>query len=432
MRLIKNFILHGRHFIKTQPSSINYGIDGLLVVGAMAIAANNNNLFATRLGATADQLAMLHFFPSIFALVLLIPAGIFADSLRNKRRMISIMLVLAAFFFVVVSTSAFVPIHTVSFFLIFFALAAVSVNGLYNLAWQAFFPEAVPEKERNTVLTFRARMTMIVSLVAPLAIGGILLSVPSDGGKIITHQIFYLLAAVLLAVNALHFKKIKAVTPAEPKRVSLSEMKTAGKRLLGNKQFILFTLVILFFHMMWHMDWTMYFVGQERYLQMNELLLSLTPAGGMLAQLLTLKFWSKRSAKQGPDRPLTYGILGLALNPVAMIIGTSLPNPAGTVVFLTLHFVATLAFANVTLNVFQCLLKVVDEEYRSFSISIYTCLIMLSNAIMPRIGVAMYNGLGGNLNALRMMFAIAFVLRIVATGLWVLRVRYFKRAEGAA
>ena len=430
MRLMKKLILQGRHFIKTQPLSVNYGIDGLLVVGAMAIAANNNNLFAVRLGATADQLAMLHFFPSIFALVLLIPAGVFSDSLRNKRRMISIMLLLAAFFFVVVSTSAFVPIHTVSFFLIFFALAAVSVNGLYNLAWQAFFPEAVPEKERNTVLTFRARMTMIVSLVAPLAIGGILVSIPSDEGKIITHQIFYLLAAVLLVVNALHFKKIKAVMPAEPKRISWSEMKTAGRRLVGNKQFILFTLVILFFHMTWHMDWTLYFVGQERYLEMNELLLSLTPAGGMLAQLLTLKFWSKKSARQGPDRPLKYGILGLALNPVAMIVGTSLPNPAGTIVFLILHFVATLAFANIMLNVFQCLLKVVDEEYRSFSISIYTCLIMLSNAIMPRVGVVIYNGFGGNLNALRMTFVIAFVLRIAATGLWVLRVRYFKRTEG--
>ena len=435
MKKVREMIANGRHFVKTQPLSMSYGMDGLLVLGAMSFSSNTSNLFATRLGATADQLALLHLIPSALALILLIPAGIFADSLRNKRRMITVSLFMAAAFFLVVSTSAFVPVYPVYFFLIFVALATVSVNGLYNLAWQAFFPEAVPEASRNTVLTFRARMTMLVQMILPLAIGAILVAVPTYAGKIATHQIFFLFSALLLTVNAIHFRKIKAIRPAEPKRVSFTEMKTAGRRLLGNKQFIVFTLVILFFHMMWQMDWTMYFVGQQRYLEMNELMLSITPASGMLAQLLTLKFWSKRSAKEGPDRPLTYGILGLALNPIAMIVGVSIGGTVGIAVFLTMHFIATLAFANVALNLFQCLLKVVDDEYRSFSISIYSCLIMLSNATMPMVGVALYNALGAGLNGLRMMFAIAFVLRIVATGLWVLRVRYFrayeKRSEAA-
>ena len=429
MKKVRDMVANGRHFAKTQPLSMSYGMDGLLVLGAMSFSSNTSNLFATRLGATPDQLALLHLIPSVLALILLIPAGIFSDSLRNKRRMITVSLFLAAAFFLVVSTSAFVPAYPVYFFLIFVALATVSVNGLYNLAWQAFFPEAVPEPQRNTVLTFRVRMTMMVQMVLPLAIGAILVAVPTYGGKIVTHQIFFVCSAVLLAVNAVHFRKIKAVQPAAPKRVSFAEMKTAGGRLVRNKQFIIFTLVILFFHMVWQLDWTMYFVGQQRYLEMNELMLSLTPAGGMLAQLLTLKFWSKRSAKQGPDRPLTYGILGLALNPIAMILGVSIGGSAGTAVFLVMHFVATLAFANVALNLFQCLLKVVDDEYRSLFISIYSCLIMVSNAVMPRVGVGLYNVLGADLNGLRMMFAIAFVLRIVATGFWMLRVRYFRAYE---
>jgi MFS family permease len=370
---------------------------------------------------------MLHFFPSLFALLLLIPAGVFADSLKNKRRMISVMLLAAAVFFVVVRASAFVPVHTVYFFLLFFALAAVSVNGLYNLAWQAFFPEAVPETERNNVLTFRARMTMIVALIVPLLIGEVLTAIPSEQGKILTHQIFYVLAALLLVANAFHFRKIKAVLPAKPQRISFSEMKTAGKRLINNKQFIFFTLAILFFHMTWHFDWTLYFIGQATYLQMNERMLMLTPVASTVAQLLTLKFWSKKTAKQGADTPLTYGILGLCLNSVAMMVGTSIVAPFGMYVFLLLHFIAMFTFANITLNIFQCLLKVVDEKYRSFSISIYSCLIMLSNAIMPLTGVALYNILGGNLNALRAAMFITLVLRLGSTGLWVLRVKYFKR-----
>jgi len=429
MKFIKNIYIRTQQFIKNQPSSVNYGIDGLFVAGAMGIAANNNNLFAMRLGATSTQLGMLHFFPSLFALILIIPAGLFTDSLKNKRRMISVMLFLAAIFFIVVSTSAFIPIHTVYFFLIFFALAAVSVNGLYNLAWQSFFPEAVPDKDRNTVLTFRARMTMIVSMIAPLLIGEILTAIPSDEGKIRTHQLFYVLAALLLVINAFHFRKIKAVLPAKPQRISFAEMKTASKRLLSNKQFVFFTLAILFFHMTWHFDWTLYFIGQATYLQMNERMLMLAPVTSTLAQLITLKFWSKMTARRGSEIPLAYGILGLCLNPIAMIVGTSLPAPVGMYVFLVLHFIAMFTFANITLNIFQCLLKVVDEECRSFSISVYSCLIMISNAVMPMVGVAIYNGLGGNLDALRITFVIAFVVRIVAMGLWILRVKYFKRGE---
>jgi len=415
-----------RSFVRTQPLSVNYGIDGILVAGALGIAVNNNNLFAQRLGADDFQLSLLQLVPSLLTLFLLIPAGLFADSLRNKRLMMSVMLVVSGIFYAVVSTSAFVPVHSVYFFVVFLAIASVAVNGMYNLSWQSFFPEAVEATRRNMVLTFRARMTMIVQLIAPLAVGAILTSIASDSGKIAAHQLFYILAAVMLITNAFHIRKIKAVAPNEPKRISFSEMKIAAKRLAGNKKFIVFALVILFFHATWQMDWTLYFIGQANYMQMNELLLSFAPVGSMLAQLITLKFWSKLNTKRGVEFTLTFGIFGLVINTIAMMVGVSLPAPFGIIVFLTLHFIAMLTFANITLSLFQCLLKVVDEEYRSFSISIYTCLITLSNAVMPMMGVLLYRAFGGDLNGFRYAFMVVFALRIVAGLLWMLRNKYAK------
>jgi len=423
VRIFKNFYTRTRHFAKANPTTVNYGIDGILVFGAMTMAANNNNLFAMRLGASDFQLSLLHFFPSLFGLLLMIPAGFFADSLKNKRHMVSGTLLMASVFFLVASLSAFIQSHTVYFFLLFVSLATTSVNGLYNLAWLAFFPEAVPEEERNTVLTFRARMTMIVSLFTPFIVGAILAAVPSEEGKIITHQIFYVVSALLIVLNALHVRRIKAILPAKPQRITRAEMKLAVRGLLGNKKFLLFTLLILFFHITWHFDWTLYFIGQATYLQMNEFMLMMAPITTTIAQLLTIKFWSKLNTKIGPEKVLTFGILGLSLNPIAMIVGTSLPAPMGMYVFVVLHFLAMLTFAIVTLNVFQCLLNVLGEEYRSFTISIYSCLMMISNAVMPLAGVALYSGLGGNLNALRIAFLIGFVMRLVAAGLWWLRVR---------
>jgi MFS family permease len=417
-----------RGFALENPLTVKYGVDGLIVFAAISIAVNNHAIFALRMGAGDFQLSMIQFLPQILNMVLLIPAGLFADSLINKRRMMSGALIMGAAFFVMAGLSAFIPVHTVYLFLGFVALGNVC-NAMYNMSWQAYFPEVVAEDGRNAVLTFRARVTMIVSVLMPLVTGGVLASVQSHEGKIWVHQIFYIIIGILLVVNAVFLRRIKATMPAVPKRISGTQFKTAVKRLAKNKHFIGFAAVALFFHITWHMDWTLYFIGQANYLMMNEFLLSLTGVGATLAQLVTLAFWSRKNARYGVEKPVTFGILGLALCPIAMILALSVPARIGIVTFLIANFIAHMTFATISLNFFQCLLKVVDKEYRSLSISLYTCFIMASNAVLPVAGVAVYRALGGDMYALRYTFWIVFFLRIIAAGVWRLRIYMMKKGE---
>jgi MFS family permease len=415
--MIKMNLAHARDFAAANPLAVKYGIDGLLMMGAISLAVNNHSIFALRLGAGDYHLSLIQFIPQILNMIILIPAGLFADSLINKRRMMSAALVMAAFFFILAGASAFIPVHTIYFFLGFVALANVS-NAIFNLTWQAYFPEVVGEDERNRVLTFRARITMIVSIIMPLVSGGVLALVASHNGKIIVHQIFYTLVGVMLISNAIFLRKINAARPAAPRKISRAQFGEAVKQVVKNKPFMGFVAVALFFHITWHLDWTLYFIGQANYLGMNEFLLSLTGVGATLAQLLTIGFWSKQNVRRGVEVPVTYGILGLAFCPVAMILGLSLPGWLGAPVFLFANFVAHMAFATIALSFFQCLLKVVGEEYRSLTISIYTCFIMASNAVFPVVGVALYRHLGADASALRNAFVIIFFLRIIAAALW--------------
>ncbi|MCL2499702.1 MAG: MFS transporter [Defluviitaleaceae bacterium] len=417
-----------RAFAIGNPLAVRYGVDGLLIMGAISIAVNNHAIFALRMGAGDFQLSMIQFLPQILNMIFFIPAGLFADSLINKRRMLSGALIMAAAFFMMAGLSAFVTVHTVYLFLGFVAMANVCI-GMYNLSWQAYFPEVVAEDRRNAVLTFRARITMIISVLMPLVSGGILASVQSHEGKVIVHQIFYAVVGLLLITNAVWLRRIKAAMPAAPKRVSGAQFKAAVKRLAGNKPFIGFGAVALFFHITWHMDWTLYFIGQANYLHMNEFLLSLTGVGATLAQLVTLAFWSRKNARYGVEKPVTFGILGLALCPIAMILALSVPARMGIPVFLAANFIAHMAFATIALNFFQCLIKVVDKEYRSLSISLYSVFIVASNAVMPVAGVALYRALGGNMYALRNTFWIVFFLRIIAALVWRLRIYVMKKGE---
>ena len=425
---ISSYLARVKSFRENNPTAADYAIDGILALGAVNLAANNNNLFAQRLGAGDFHLAMLQFLPQMLNLFLLIPAGLFADSLANKRRMLSAALVAAAVFFVAGAAAGFTAVQPLFFFLAFLSLANASIM-LYNISWQGYFPEVVAEGMRNNVLTLRTRMGILVSLVIPLISGGVLSVIPSEHGKIIAHQFFYGVVAVMLISNAVHLRKIKAIDPVPPKKIRLEAIKKAGARLLKNRHFKIFAGAALFFHMTWQIDWTLYFIGQANYLGMNEFQLGLAAVGSTSAQLITLKFWSKRNQRIGPGKTMTFGLLGLCLNPIVVIVATSIPLSFGPAAFLIMHTISMLTFATIGLNLFQCLMPVLDEEYRGFSISVYTSLITLSNAVMPVVGVAIYRALGGNLNGLRMAFAIVFVLRIIASGLWWLRLKYLAPAE---
>jgi hypothetical protein len=323
------------------------------------------------------------------------------------------------------SGGEFNPAYSIYFFLVFLALAAGSV-ATYNISWQSFLPEVVDIKERNYVLTKRSHMDVFISIPLPLLVGTILLHTAAVRGKIMVHQFFYFFTALFLVLAALNYRRIIAVRAVAPKAVSFPEIKKSAGSLLRNRQYLLFIAAALFFYMMWHFDWTLYFIGQVTYLKMNEFQIGLTTLGATAAQFLTMRFWSRVNEKHGVVLPVTFGILGLSLCPVVMIISTSLPVSIAPYVFLSLHAIVSIPLATTTLNMLQCLLQAADEDNVSFSISVYTCLVCLSNAVMPVAGIALYRALGGDRNGLRLAFAIIFVLRIAAAGLWLLRWKRLK------
>jgi len=409
-------------FVKVNPIAARYIADGFFIAFATSIAINNYNLFAMRLGADEFQLSLIQFLPQIFTMLVLIPGGLLMDSLRNKKRIVIIMLVVVMLGYLFCVLSPYAGSYSIAFFLgsLSFAGAALA---LHNIAWQSFFPTVVDLTNRNYVLTLRTRIFLFISMIAPLLTGIILACIRSLNGKIIAHQIFFIVSILVFLLAIFNFNKFRRSRSIVPKRITLPEIKRSFASLSRNKPFLMFAAVALFFHATWHFDWTLYFISQVNYLHMNEFQLGLAPLGAAAIQLLTLKFWSRKNEKHGVVLPFTFGILGLSLCPVFMIVAVSLPPSLGPHLFVVLHIIAHIPFATITLNLFQCLLLVVDEENRSLSMSVFACLICLSNAVMPVAGITLYRALGGDLNGLRYAFAIIFALRIAAALLWLLRWR---------
>lgn len=425
MKKVKNILTRAAHLVPKDSTMLRYAVDGLFITAGVNMVANNNNLFASRLGADDYQLSLLQFLPQAVNLLILIPGGLFADSLRNKRRMVMGALFAAASLYLCMGFAPLVFAQPLYVYITLLSIATGAVM-LHSISWQSFFTEVVDIRARNRVLTFRTLACAFIGMLVPLITGAVLSKIDTVSGKVAAHQSFFFAAASLLFLAAYNFRKFTAVNPAKPKRLTFTEIKKAGRSLVKNKAFLYFAATALFFYLTWQMDWTLYYIGQAQYLQMNEFLIMLTVVGGTTVQFATMRFWSRKNEKYGVVLPVTFGIIGLGICPIVMITATSMPPAIGPYVFLVLNSAANLCFATISLNMFQCLMQVLNDEYRSLSISIYTCMTCLTNAIMPVAGVALYKKLGGDLNALRNTFWIIFALRIIAAALWFIRWKKIK------
>lgn len=397
-----------------------FAVEGILFALVNSLLLYNNSLYAIRLGATDLELSFLSTFPQLVGFLVLIPGGILTDRMPNKRRMVILSLSLLASAYLLISL---VPVLQANRFYVFLVFLSFSLGPLmiYNASWQAYFSDMVPVDQRNGALTMRTRAMFLASILIPLLCGTLLASVSEIGVKIRMHQFFYLSVFVIIVFQIFVHTRIQGGNSGKQTIIKLAEIKNAVLDLAHNKRFLGFAGVALFFYMTWQLDWTMYFVGQVRFLKLNEAWLSYASIGAALMQFSTIGIWSRVNEKRGVRFSIILGSLGLSLCPLSIIIATSVPHDTGPLLFLILNTLSNLAFATIPLGILQGLLQVIPGENKTLSISIYTVLITLSNAIMPMVGVKLFTFLGANLQALHQTFYIIMVLRIIAASLWILR-----------
>ncbi|GHU93537.1 hypothetical protein FACS1894208_03170 [Clostridia bacterium] len=417
-------------FMKSETNRLAaiFALEGAIFAAVTNLANNNNNLFAQRLGFTDTQMGLLSGLPQLVGLLVLLPGGILADRLRNKRGMLIAALCSAAALYAGIAASPFLGEYAVAGFLGLLALSAAPI-AIYNMGWSAFFSDVVTIERRNGILTVKNYVVFAVGILAPLITGFLLSNAPDNGGKIALHQIFYAVAAICLVAQTFALRRVRGgdVTPTGGRNVR--DYAAAAVRLARDKKFLGFVGVALFFYMTWHLDWTMYFIGEVRYIGLDEAWLAYVNVGNALVQAVTIPIWSKINNRKGARFGMIFGAIGLAMNPVAIVTASFMPAAAAKPVFLALNTLAGFALCTTSLNILQNLLEAVPDADKTLSISLYTCLITFSNMAMPMAGVQIYRALGADLQALRSFFVIVFALRAAATGLWFLRWKADRRAR---
>lgn len=402
-----------------------YAWEGVLFTLIITIAHNNNSLYASRLGAQAADLALISSLPPIVGMFLLIPFTMFMGRLKNKRSVVMLSITALGLVYVMAGLSAFSGTSSVNLLIALLVIANIPMS-IYNTSWQAFFSDAVPTNDRNLVYGHRTRMNTAVGIVVPLIAGGIL-TIAAGTGKIVVHQIYYFLTFPLALLQVYFLKKVPG-GDIEQQRITIKDLKIAARALRKNRVFLGFMAVALLVYCGWQMDWSLFFIAQFKYLNLNETGLSLIAVLSAIGQFVALGLWSRLAVRKGVRFVFFIGAAGFAFCAVIMVIALVLPQPVNIPFYFLLQSVGSAAFSAFQLSLFQCLLETLPKEGRTLSIAIYNTVILASNIVMPYLGAVIYRNSGETISAMLIAMVVIACVRILATGAAFYR-WYKKRGE---
>lgn len=412
---------------------ILFGIEGIFLQYNCSINGYGNNLYATNMGATDAQIGLIQLIPNLVAFAALLPLGILSDRLKSSKTMPLITLLVLAFAYFGLGT---VPVLGENRMLYFFFFLAFTVGGIaiYNAQWQTFFGDVTPLRQRNQVYTFRNRFMFFVGIIAPVICGFLMGAKETTDEKLFILRLFFYLCGAATLLQALVIARIpggkrtpEALEELASHRFSARDVITAIRDVAKSRQFLLFFLPVLFLHMSWHIDWSMWYIGQTQYCGMNEASLSIYNGVFNVGQLVAIGIMANINRRKSPDFTLLLGILGLISCPLTMMLVPLLPLAARPVSFIIINTIFNAPQCAVGLCVVQLLLKVAPERNRSLVVSLYTMVITLSNSLLPYLGVKLYTALGADITALYLFNTITLVLRCFAFLLLLWRYRIVKK-----
>ena len=416
-----------------------FGIEGLLFQFVYSLAAGNGigtNLYATNLGATDTQVSMVQLLSNLLAVALLLPAGILSDRTKNSKTMPVIILLFVGVMYFFYGTVPVMGEQRMVFFFLFVSLTA-GLMAIYNAIWQAFFGDVTPLADRNRVYAFRNRFVFAISTVAPILLGTILTAMPDSERKLSVLRIFFYLCGALNLLNAFVLSRIPGgrrspEALAQIPKFSFSAFGDVFRTLLHDRRFLFYFGSIMFFYMGWHLDWTMWYIGQTQYVGLTEAQLSWYSAACAILQLLTLGIFARANEKKTVHFTFIFCVLSLMLCPLTMLVSGLAPVGLRPAVFLVLGTLVCIPQGANNLCLVKMLLEVTPEKNRSLIVSLNMAFVTLSNAVMPFVGVQLYNALGADYNAFLLFNSIDFVWRSLALCLFLYRYFHFRRRAAAA
>ncbi len=396
----------------TSKNAVFFTFEG--AVGAIILNLANPffSMFARRMGANDYEIGLISSLPALVGILALIPGSILVDRSSNKKKIVSILILLFGIMYPLAALTPLLGNFKVPLFVTVIALMNWPFS-VFNISWQSFFSD-VMAVQFNSAFTKRTRAATVMGTTTALAAGLLLSYIPkNDSERILMYQLFFGLSFVLSIIQSWLLKKVSAppvLKSNEEKSKNLSLIKESLSNLIINKEFRIFIILSFIFHVSWQMGWPLFFIYQVDVVGINEAWLSYVNVAVGFAGILTYTMWGKVIEKKGAKFVLIIGTLGLAVNALTIILVKS------QYMLLIQSTLTGLTFSAFSLAIFENLIEVVPKKNKTINIALYTTLINISQFVSPMVGVWFYKHTSiiislGFIGAFRLFASMLFFFR---------------------
>lgn len=364
---------------------------GILNMTAANMVQPFISIFAMKMMASDQQVALLSSAPAIVSLLAMIPGGKYADAQPEKKRITSLFFLMHRFFWVLMAMIPFFSTDIRATLLVGIVALMNLPGAMSNVAWQGFIGGVVPQQRRADAFAARNRAMNIAGTAMVLIAGRILdmMSFP------IGYQIMFSSAFLLALGEIWVFRRIEETPPENFVKSEVPFWRGFGRSFVNdvreiwrNHRFLRYMGVSILFYFAWQVPWPLFSIYQFRELHANNMwisILNLTNTGG---SLVGYGFWARYMNKNGTFNTLFASTIGIFIVPLAYAFSKNLYMIA------FFNLLTGAIFSGVNLALFNALLEVTPDGRRTTYIAYYTTVVNFATIFAPITGVALLNLMG--------------------------------------
>ncbi|MBN2852116.1 MAG: MFS transporter [Clostridia bacterium] len=233
--------------------------------------------------------------PSI-AGIFLIFSGVITEKIRNIKRVVVFLnylsktLILSIVWIPLLINNEYTP-----YIMLFIAFWGFLANAVMSIIINNWFVEVIDEKIRGRYMSARSIFTLIISATIPV-IAGRFLDISTD--KYVAFCVIFTVGWIFSNLESFSMSKISNPVKEEKDYIKY-KFKDLFSKPLGNKEFMKFIWLMVFFHIVWNLSMTFASVYQLKYMEISYTYINLISALGAILQIFVYPVAGKMIDKYG-------------------------------------------------------------------------------------------------------------------------------------
>lgn len=364
-------------------NNYKYNIIGSLLCALVGSSAAYLAAYLKSVGGTDFHFAMLNSFPSVIAMICLIPGAILIDSAKNKLNITLMINFLSRLFFLFYAFIPFLPKDIQPMALVLLMGVRNAPEAVWCIGYQTIMADAFPANKLNEAIGNKNRYSYIVTM-AWTFICGIFLSLNEKYpvSNITLYQILFLFTFMVGILEVNTYKKLMLINSENTNKTDyISSLKYVIKSIPHQKKYLTYCVTVIVFYLGWQMSWPLYNIYQLDVLNANSAWIGYINITSAISQIITIGIWIKLVDKIGTKKVLAIGMFLMSLSPCVYALSKTL------FMLLVMQLIVGSGMSAVNTLLFNELIYVCPEKNRTLYISLFTCLTQVTSSFMPFIGI---------------------------------------------